>query len=253
MRPVFKRLPEEAVEAAARLEAQSYPPDEAASLAKLTFRQKLAGDYFWAAFDHENSQLLGFVCGTISRSDRLEHETMSEHHADGVTLCIHSVVVVGSHRRQGLASTMLCEYVRQVALNPRLERIRLISKPALLRFYTSCGFVVEGLSAVVHGSDPWFDLVLDLDVRARSFEWAQIDAFVDLHPRSHFSGNPAAVVLLRDKGDADPEWMQAVALENNLSETAFLIPIDEPSGRFGLRWFTPTTEVLVASGLFALA
>jgi predicted PhzF superfamily epimerase YddE/YHI9 len=60
-------------------------------------------------------------------------------------------------------------------------------------------------------------------------------------------------VLLRDKGDADPEWMQAVALENNLSETAFLIPIDEPSGRFGLRWFTPTTEVLVASGLFALA
>jgi predicted PhzF superfamily epimerase YddE/YHI9 len=47
--------------------------------------------------------------------------------------------------------------------------------------------------------------------------------------------------------------MQAVALENNLSETAFLIPIDEPSGRFGLRWFTPTTEVLVASGLFALA
>ena len=46
--------------------------------------------------------------------------------------------------------------------------------------------------------------------------------------------------LLED--DADPGWMQRVAAEMNLSETAFLRPRAEP-GRYGLRWFTPAVEV----------
>ena len=62
----------------------------------------------------------------------------------------------------------------------------------------------------------------------------QVDAFTD-HP---FSGNPAAVCLLDRERDA--AWMQAVAAEMNLSETAFLLPREDG---FGLRWFTPATEV----------
>jgi PhzF family phenazine biosynthesis protein len=53
-----------------------------------------------------------------------------------------------------------------------------------------------------------------------------------------FAGNPAAVVPLeRWLPDAT---MQAIALENNLSETAYLVPRGE---RFALRWFTPVREV----------
>jgi PhzF family phenazine biosynthesis protein len=63
----------------------------------------------------------------------------------------------------------------------------------------------------------------------------QIDAFTG----APFGGNPAAVCLL--DAPRDPAWMQRVAAEMNLSETAFLVP-DGPS-RFGLRWFTPATEV----------
>lgn len=62
----------------------------------------------------------------------------------------------------------------------------------------------------------------------------QVDAFTD----KVFSGNPAAVVPL----DAWlPEaTMQSIALENNLSETAFFVP--EGDG-YRIRWFTPTAEV----------
>ncbi len=62
----------------------------------------------------------------------------------------------------------------------------------------------------------------------------QVDAFTD----RAFSGNPAAVCLL----DAPREdgWMQNVAREMNLSETAFLIRRDDG---FDLRWFTPEVEV----------
>ena len=62
----------------------------------------------------------------------------------------------------------------------------------------------------------------------------QVDAFAD----RPFAGNPAAVCVLREpKGAA---WMQDVALEMNLSETAFLV---EEGDGFHLRWFTPTVEV----------
>jgi predicted PhzF superfamily epimerase YddE/YHI9 len=63
----------------------------------------------------------------------------------------------------------------------------------------------------------------------------QIDAFVTGEP---FSGNPAAVCPLESwLPDA---LMQAIAAENNLSETAFFVPA---GAGYHLRWFTPTTEV----------
>lgn len=62
----------------------------------------------------------------------------------------------------------------------------------------------------------------------------QVDAFTT----QAFIGNPAAVCLLQTP---EPEsWMQALAAEMNLSETAFLHPEGEG---WRLRWFTPTTEV----------
>jgi PhzF family phenazine biosynthesis protein len=62
----------------------------------------------------------------------------------------------------------------------------------------------------------------------------QVDAFTD----KPFAGNPAAVCLLPEAREA--EWMQDVASEMNLSETAFLVR--RPDG-FDLRWFTPDVEV----------
>ena len=64
----------------------------------------------------------------------------------------------------------------------------------------------------------------------------QIDAFTS----EPFAGNPAAVCLLPAGADPDATWMQAVAREMNLSETAFVAPRDDG---FSLRWFTPMTEV----------
>jgi PhzF family phenazine biosynthesis protein len=64
----------------------------------------------------------------------------------------------------------------------------------------------------------------------------QVDAFTD----TPFAGNPAVVCLLpapRDEG-----WMQKVAREMNLSETAFLVP---QADGYALRWFTPAVEVVL--------
>ncbi len=62
----------------------------------------------------------------------------------------------------------------------------------------------------------------------------QIDAFTD----KLFGGNPAAVIIL----DSWPEdrLMQSIALENNLAETAFVVPEGDD---YRIRWFTPAVEV----------
>ena len=71
-----------------------------------------------------------------------------------------------------------------------------------------------------------------------SLPFTQVDAFAD----APFTGNPAAVMPL----DAwlDDATLQAIAAENNLSETAFTLATpDDPEADHALRWFTPTVEV----------
>ena len=65
----------------------------------------------------------------------------------------------------------------------------------------------------------------------------QVDAFAS----RPLEGNPAAIVPL-ESWLAD-DVMQAIAAENNLSETAFLVPSDRADADYDLRWFTPATEV----------
>jgi predicted PhzF superfamily epimerase YddE/YHI9 len=62
----------------------------------------------------------------------------------------------------------------------------------------------------------------------------QVDAFTS----SAFGGNPAAVCVLPEPREA--AWMQKVAMEMNLSETAFLV---KKADGYDLRWFTPAVEV----------
>lgn len=62
----------------------------------------------------------------------------------------------------------------------------------------------------------------------------QIDAFTE----EVFKGNPAAVCLLEE--ERSDEWLQQLAMENNLSETAYVL---KKGDRYSLRWFTPAKEV----------
>ncbi|RTZ66248.1 MAG: hypothetical protein DSZ29_03175 [Aquificaceae bacterium] len=70
-----------------------------------------------------------------------------------------------------------------------------------------------------------------------SLQIFQVDAFAS----KAFTGNPAAVCLLKENTVYDDKWMQSLAAEMNLSETAFVSK--QKDNIYSLRWFTPTTEV----------
>ncbi len=77
-------------------------------------------------------------------------------------------------------------------------------------------------------------MALNRENRSVGIQIFQVDAFTD----KPFRGNPAAVCILPRA--AEDLWMQNLAREMNLSETAFL---HQEGDGFRLRWFTPVTEV----------
>lgn len=160
---------------------------------------------------------------------------MSNHDPEGKLLAIHSVAIAEPYRRKGYATLMLREYIQSVKRVDRCpSKLVLLAKAHLLGFYVRSGFQVVQPSPIVHGAELWFDLEMDLRPKM-----AILDAFAD--PLTLGTGNPAAFVRLENEC-TDAKWMQKVAAEFNLSETAFVWPMNEES-HYAIRYFTPTTEV----------
>lgn len=96
----------------------------------------------------------------------------------------------------------------------------------------------DGRKLTMPEGSPSLPLMLGLvGQKPAGFRMFQVDAFAE----RTFSGNPAAVCVL--ESEIDSLLMQRIASENNLSETAFIVPNHNGPGHYGIRWFTPTTEV----------
>lgn len=253
------------------IESSSYPDDEQASKSTLQYRQHHAAPYFRCAVlypsvdskekhkdeeeDHEDAILIGFVCSTRCRS--LSPESFTTHVPWGPQLALHSVAVHPDYRQQGVATALLQDYLKAVTiLNSTLpfpmENIILLAKSHLLEFYIRAGFAVKRPSPIVHGKDLWYECEYTLPT---------IPCFhVNSFGTASTLGNPAGVVILpmdrasssismEDIFTAKHDWMQKVAAQFNLSETAFIVlpndvtTLTNSPQVFGIRYFSPTMEV----------
>jgi predicted PhzF superfamily epimerase YddE/YHI9/ribosomal protein S18 acetylase RimI-like enzyme len=262
------------------IEKASYPPDERASKWDLQFRQHHAAPYFQCAYlehpeDEDEVEVVGFINAT--RCHVLTRESLSSHQSEGPLLAIHSVTVAEEYRRHGLATKMMKHYIhtiRNLKDDSPIQKLVLLSKKNLLSLFVNCGFSVVRPSALVHGQEQLYDVELDLqqlDATAPIISRAPgtghechiVDAFAS--PDKPGTGNPAAVVILPSNFDPSSNrqqsWMQVVAAEFNLSETAFCWPdasttpptendtttatnSDESSEwHWNIRYYTPKVEV----------
>lgn len=143
-----------------RIERQGYPEAEAASLDQLIHRQKVAPQLFLGVY--QDDVLIGFAVSTASRMKSLSHESMSEHHDDGKTVCLHSVVIDQPFQRKGIASALLQEYIRHVRKLQYTKIVLLSHQPLVSPLYEKAGFKNLGKSPVVHGPEPWYDMEMVL-------------------------------------------------------------------------------------------
>ena len=128
------------------------------------FRQANAGQLFLGAYHctTHRRELIGYVCGTLSSSETLTHQSMSDHVPSSTTVCIHSVCVSESHRRTKVGLNLLKEYISRLEIahmnGERYERVLLITHEHLRSFYEQSGFEWVGRSSVEHGSQPWYEM-----------------------------------------------------------------------------------------------
>ncbi|KAJ6504238.1 acyl-CoA N-acyltransferase [Mycena vitilis] len=157
----FKNVPYKNLQQAIEIEAQGFPPDEAATLEAFQLRQSRAPDLFLGAYQND-SQLVGYICSTLSPDASLTHDSMSMHVPGASSVCIHSVCVSPTHRKQGVALRLLREYIARLEVahreNAPYERVLLITHEGLRPLYEKAGFEWLGPSAVVHGSQPWYEM-----------------------------------------------------------------------------------------------
>jgi PhzF family phenazine biosynthesis protein len=151
----------------------------------------------------------------------------------GLALRDRQLVTLGALTALGAVDQQLAAHFH-AALNVGLTRSELVQ--AVIQTAPFAGFPRALNSIAILDSVLAATAAAPSDARTgRPMKIYTIDAFAD----EPFRGNPAAVCIVDSLHD--DAWMQAVAGEMNLSETAFVAP--GPDGTFAIRWFTPRTEV----------
>ena len=146
--------------AVSAVEAECFPPAEAASKADFERRIRAYGNHFWLMF--ENGQLVSFVDGMVTNQadltdDLYEHAEL--HDESGDWQMIFGVNTIPSCRKKGYAGELLRQAISDAKEQGR-KGLVLTCKDKLIPYYSSFGFENEGISMSVHGNGVWYQMRL---------------------------------------------------------------------------------------------
>ena len=148
------------LDAVAAVEAECFPPAEAAGRAEFAQRLRYYGSHFWLMFD--GGKLIGFVDGMVTdRADLTDdlYEQAALHDEQGCWQMIFGVNPLPECRRQGVAESLLNRAIADARAQGR-KGLVLTCKDRLVHYYAKFGFVSEGVSVSTHGGVVWYQMRL---------------------------------------------------------------------------------------------
>ena len=143
------------LEAVTSVEAECFPPAEAATREELAERLKYYADHFWLMFDGD--KLIAFVDGFVTDEEDLTdemYEKASMHDEKGSWQMVFGVNTIPSYRRKGYAGELIRRAIEDARAQGR-KGLVLTCKDRLIPYYSKFGFVLEGVSESVHGNVVW--------------------------------------------------------------------------------------------------
>lgn len=143
------------LDAVAAVEAECFPPAEAATAEDFRGRLEHYGDHFWLMFDGD--KLISFVDGMVTDQADLTDEMYEKaemHDENGAWQMIFGVNTVPEYREKGYAGQLIKRAIEDARAQGR-KGLVLTCKDALVPYYTTFGFVNEGVSESVHGNVVW--------------------------------------------------------------------------------------------------
>lgn len=149
------------ISAIAAVEAECFPPAEAATEKDFIGRVEHYGNHFWLMFDGE--RLIAFVDGFVTDEPDLTdemYENAAMHNEAGAWQMIFGVNTVPSHRRHGYAGCLI-ERAIEDARHQGRKGLVLTCKEKLIPYYAGFGFRDEGVSdKSTHGNVVWHQMRL---------------------------------------------------------------------------------------------
>lgn len=149
------------LDAVASVEAECFPPAEAATKEEFAERLRYYGDYFWLMFEDE--KLIAFVDGFVTDEKDLTdemYEKASMHNENGAWQMIFGVNTLPEYRKRGYAGELIRRAISDARQQGR-KGLVLTCKDRLLAYYAKFGFVDEGVSEKsTHGNVQWHQMRL---------------------------------------------------------------------------------------------
>lgn len=149
----------EDIPAIAAVEAECFPPAEAATEQEFIARVRHYGNHFWLMFDKE--KLVAFVDGFVTDEADLTdemYENADMHNENGAWQMIFGVNTIPSYRRHGYAGTLI-ECAIADAKKQGRSGLVLTCKDKLVPYYAKFGFQDEGISEKsTHGNVTWHQM-----------------------------------------------------------------------------------------------
>ena len=145
------------------VEAECFPPAEAAPREQFAERLKYYGNHFWLLFDDE--RLVSFVDGFVTDEHDLTDEMFEDpsfHDPDGDWRMIFTVCTAPQERNKGYASIVMQRMIRETKAMGK-KGIVLTCKEPKIHYYAKFGFENEGISPSTHGGAVWYQMRLTFD------------------------------------------------------------------------------------------
>lgn len=145
----------EDLETVSAVEAECFPPAEAATKEEFEKRLTHYGKHFWLMFDGD--KLIAFVDGFVTDEAELTDEMYEKaemHRENGDWQMIFGVNTIPAYRKKGYAGELIKRAIADAREQGR-KGLVLTCKDRLIPYYAKFGFVNEGVSESVHGNVVW--------------------------------------------------------------------------------------------------
>ena len=152
------------LDAITSVEAECFPPAEAATKEEFARGIKAYGTHFWLLCEkgYEGEKLIAFVDGMVTDKKNLTDEMYEKaelHEEGGAWQMIFGVSTLPAYRRNGYAEKLI-RYVINDARAQDRTGIVLTCKESLIHYYEKFGFQKEGISESIHGGATWYQMRL---------------------------------------------------------------------------------------------
>ncbi len=148
------------LDAVTAVEAECFPPAEAATRTDFEHRLAHYSDHFWLMFDGD--KLIAFVDGMVTDEADLTDEMYEHaelHNKNGAWQMIFGVNTIPEYRKHGYAGDLIKRAISDAKAQGR-KGLVLTCKDKLIHYYAKFGFKNEGVSASVHGNVTWYQMRL---------------------------------------------------------------------------------------------